>query len=349
MKKKEILSLVIVAVWFFLSLCLTGQMVQAGPPKTAAKIQTGKLQLANISVISPASYSKWVVGDKMKIVWKVSDQTVMNIDKYRLELLDANGKLIKTIAGESGGISFTGAQPYSYQWNITKDIPTGQYMVKVSCVSSQGFHSKSGLFEIKNPNPIYVAEKGPRASVKPVKITSFKIIAINPSYKGGILDTLDVEALIDASSDFTFGPRNAGPISVEPSVSVWLVHVKPGSSMDSGTNKEAMSKTFNYYSTDMKIGKSPSGGHYQASFFIYKSGLSVPYLSPIRVNGFVYHNGVQTTCSINWEFHGRVTVCLEGNFPAHWQDCKQIGFVNPGPPSQQIWVNSYPWDPYCTP
>ncbi len=148
-----------------------------------------------------------------------------------------------------------------------------------------------------------------------------------------------------------FAPRTndpkLGPISVQPKVSVYLAHVKPGSSIDVGTSREALSKTFGYYDTNLKITKWFDGGHYRVSFFIpYAGFVGAPYLSPIRVNGFIYYGGVgERTCAINWEFHGQVTICLEGQN----KNCEQIRFVNPGPPAQEIWVNGYPWDPNCTP
>ncbi len=307
-------------------------------PTTVVKGAFAKLRSPVINVVDPTENSTWTWGESHKIQWKSSPY---GLGKLNIALFTEKGALAQQVGSSSDN--------GTYDWKIPSSIPNGKYFIRIS-TSDNKISGDSKVFNISGliAQVVTGALKQPPA---PVKITGFKLIGLSPRYNnGGILDTLEVVALIDASSDFVFAPQTnpmLGPITLQPYVSVYLAHVKPGSSIDFGTSKEALSKTFGYYDTNLKISKWFDGGHYHVSFFIHPSGfMGAPYLCPIRVNGLIYYGGVgQRTCAIDWEFHGQVTVCLEGQN----KNCEQIRFVNPGPPEKEIWVNGYPWDPNCSP
>ncbi len=313
--------------------------INQGP--MAVVVKGAKLPSPVINVVNPAQDATWDWGKSYQIQWKSSPYGLGNLN---MTLFSEKGALVKQIG--------SGPDNGTYNWKVPSDIPNGKYFIRIS-TSDNKISGDSKVFNISDGLTAQVVTGGAFKLPAPVKITSFKLVGINPIYNRGILNSLGVEAEIDASSDFIFGPRTndpkLGPISVNARVAVDLEHVKPGGSINSG--KTALNKSFDTSSTALKISKWFSGGHYRVSFFIDYSGfLGVPYLSPIRVNVFIYYGGVgERTCAIDWEFHGLVEICLDGMSDAVWMDCKQIQFVNPGPPAQQIWVNGYPWDPNCTP
>jgi hypothetical protein len=311
------------------------------PMAVVVKGAITKLPSPVINVVNPAQDATWEWGKNYQIQWK---SPPYGLGKLNIALFTEKGALAQQVG--------SGPDNGTYSWKVPSGIPNGKYFIRIS-TSDNKISGDSKVFNISDGLIVQVVTGGAFKLPAPVKITSFKLIGINPNYNRGILNSLEVEAQIDASSDFIFGPRTndpkLGPISVQPSVSVFLVHVKPGSSIDFGTSKEALAKTFGYYDTELKITKWLSGGHYQVNFLINFMGSGVAYLCPIKVNGFIWYNGAERTCAINWEFHGRVTICLEGQSNVFWSDCKQIQFVNPGPPAQEIWVNGYPWDSNCTP
>jgi hypothetical protein len=307
------------------------------PMAVVVKGAITKLPSPVINVVNPAQDATWEWGKNYQIQWK---SPPYGLGKLNIALFTEKGALAQQVG--------SGPDNGTYNWKVPSGIPNGKYFIRIS-TSDNKISGDSKVFNISDGLMAQVVT-GALKPPAPVKITSFKLIGINPNYNRGILNTLEVVALIDASSDFVFAPQTnpiLGPITLQPYVSVYLAHVKPGSSIDVGTSREALSKTFGYYDTNLKITKWFDGGHYRVSFFIpYAGFVGAPYLSPIRVNGFIYYGGVgERTCAINWEFHGQVTICLEGQN----KNCEQIRFVNPGPPAQEIWVNGYPWDPNCTP
>ena len=312
------------------------------PMAVVVKGAITKFPSSLINVVNPAQDATWEWGKNYQIQWK---SPPYGLGKLNIALFTEKGALAQQVG--------SGPDNGTYNWKVPSSIPNGKYFIRIS-TSDNKISGDSKVFNISDGLIVQVVTGGAFKLPAPVKITSFKLIGINPNYNKGILNSLDVEAEIDASSDFIFGPRTndpkLGPISVQPRVFVLLAHVKPGSSIDFGTSREALAKTFSYYDTELKITKWLSGGHYRVSFLINFLGSGAAHLCPIKVNGFIYYGGVgQRTCAINWEFHGRVSICLEGLSNVVWEVCKEIQFVNPGPPAQEIWVNGYPWDPNCTP
>jgi hypothetical protein len=334
----------IVEIWYLSDIDQTKVSSKSGvfkinqEPMATVKGAYTKLPSPVINVVNPAQDATWEWGKSYQIQWK---SPPYGLGKLNIALFTEKGALAQQVG--------SGLDNGTYNWKVPSGIPNGKYFVRIS-TSDNKISGDSKVFNISDGLMAQVVTGGAFKSPAPVKITSFKLIGINPNYNRGILNTLEVVALIDASSDFVFAPQTnpiLGPITLQPYVSVYLVHVKPGSSIDFGTTKEALSKTFGYYDTNLKISKWFDRGHYHVSFFIpYAGFVGAPHLCPIRVNGFIYYGGVgQRTCAIDWEFHGQVTICLEGQN----KNCEQIRFVNPGPPAEEIWVNGYPWDPNCTP